>query len=60
MAIIARPRTIGPVSLEAPEGVELVNIVSAQDLFDAVSARFAEELTDDEIVMVILPTINNR
>lgn len=28
----------GPVSLEAPEGVELVNIVSAQDLFDAVSA----------------------
>ena len=32
----------GPVSLEAPEGVELVNIVSAQDLFDAVSARYAE------------------
>ena len=32
----------GPVSLEAPEGVELVNIVSAQDLFNAVSARYAE------------------
>ena len=32
----------GPVSLEAPEGVELVSIVSAQDLFDAVSARYAE------------------
>lgn len=32
----------GPVSLDAPEGVELVNIVSAQDLFDAVSARYAE------------------
>ena len=32
----------GPVSLEAPEGVELVSIVSAQDLFDVVSARYAE------------------
>ncbi len=32
----------GPVSLEAPEGVELVSIVSAQDLFDTVSARYAE------------------
>ena len=32
----------GPVSLEAPEGVELVSIVSAQDLFDAVSASYDE------------------
>lgn len=32
----------GPVSLEAPEGVELVSIVSAQDLFDAVSAHYTE------------------
>ena len=32
----------GPVSLEAPDGVELVSIVSAQDLFDAVSARYVE------------------
>ena len=32
----------GPVALAAPDGVELVRIVSAQDLFDAVSARHAE------------------
>ncbi len=32
----------GPVSLDAPEGVELVSIVSAQDLFEAVSGRHGE------------------
>ena len=37
----------GPVSLEAPEGVELVSIVSAQDLFDAVSARYAAAAVAD-------------
>ena len=31
----------GPTALDAPAGVELVGIVSAQDLFDAVTARYA-------------------
>ncbi len=32
----------GPVSLTAPDGVELVSIVSAQDLFDAVTSRYTQ------------------
>ena len=32
----------GPVALEAPAGMEVVNITSAQDLFDEVSARASE------------------
>ncbi|MBQ3380018.1 MAG: bifunctional phosphopantothenoylcysteine decarboxylase/phosphopantothenate--cysteine ligase CoaBC [Clostridia bacterium] len=30
----------GPVSIAPPEGVEVVNIVSAQDMYDAVVSRF--------------------
>ena len=30
----------GPVSIQAPCGVELVNVVSAQDMFEAVSSRY--------------------
>ncbi|MBT1180173.1 bifunctional phosphopantothenoylcysteine decarboxylase/phosphopantothenate--cysteine ligase CoaBC [Bifidobacterium vespertilionis] len=30
----------GPTALEAPEGVDIVRVTSAQDMFDAVSARF--------------------
>jgi phosphopantothenoylcysteine decarboxylase/phosphopantothenate--cysteine ligase len=30
----------GPVSLATPEGVERVDVVSAQEMFDAVNARF--------------------
>lgn len=32
----------GPVSLAAPDGVEFVPIVSAQDLFDAVTSRYIQ------------------
>lgn len=31
----------GPVNIQAPEGVEVVDVVSAQDMFEAVSERFA-------------------
>lgn len=30
----------GPVSIQAPDGVEVVNVVSAQDMFEAVSSRY--------------------
>lgn len=30
----------GPVSIQAPCGVELINVVSAQDMFEAVSSRY--------------------
>lgn len=33
----------GPVALEAPDGVDVVHIESAQDLFDAVTSRAADQ-----------------
>jgi len=32
----------GPVSLPAPDGVQIVSVVSAQDMFDAVMARMSD------------------